>query len=308
MGKRRKIIILGLPFFAEKLCKNLQHFDKKNTYIHLNTYYSKWDKIKAFFLIPNASLVYSINGSLTKSKVFDLAIKKNVPLLMQWVGTDVLLAKKAVESKVALSEYINKAHHFAEVSWIKQELDDIGIQASLLNFASFDKKFDAKLPNGNQLAVLNYIADASPGFYGIDNYINLAKKFPDCTFYIAGTKAENYKPLPHNVEALGWVENMDEILNKVHICIRTTEHDGLSTFVLEALARGKHVIYSYPFQHCIFVKDFNAQVLAMEKLVESFKEGQLFPNNEGKLMIENEFNRQTIFTKLTQLFSSNAKQ
>ena len=57
MGRPLKIIIVGLPLFAERLAKSLKEFDPSNNYISLNTYYKRWDKIRAKFLIPRADLL-----------------------------------------------------------------------------------------------------------------------------------------------------------------------------------------------------------------------------------------------------------
>jgi len=69
-----RILIVGIPLFSERLQKEISEFDTDNTYIYLNTYYNTLDRVKAFFLIPFVDVVISINGTVTKSKVFDLAL------------------------------------------------------------------------------------------------------------------------------------------------------------------------------------------------------------------------------------------
>ena len=129
MGKSLKIVILGLPLFGERLAAHLNSYDTENSYRFLNTYYSKWDKFRSFWAIPKADAVFSINGSLNSSGAFDRTLKSNVPLIMNWVGTDVLLAEEAKSKGTYRTDYLEKAHHFCEVNWIKEELDDIGIVA-----------------------------------------------------------------------------------------------------------------------------------------------------------------------------------
>jgi glycosyltransferase involved in cell wall biosynthesis len=292
---------VGLPLFAKRLAERLSAFDPGNKYVALDTYYNKWDKVKARFLIPRSDAVFSINGSMTKSRVFDLALKKEIPLIMNWVGTDVLKAIEAERSNRANPEYKAKAIHFCEVDWIKEELSVIGIVPEIVNFASFDKEFELKLPEG-EFTVLTYISDGRAEFYGIKSVLNLANEFPEIQFLIAGTKAESYAPLPANVKALGWVTNMDELYDRSHVCLRFPEHDGLSTFILESLARGKEVLYKYPFNFCRHCDDDERLELEVRRLYSEFKSGELKINEEGAHFVQREFNSEHILNGLITRF------
>ncbi len=298
MGKPLKIIIVGLPLFAERLAKALSEFDTKNRYTFLNTYYSKKDKLKARFLIPRADLLFSINGSIVSSGVFDLAIRKKVPVIMNWVGTDVLLATDAFKSGKYRADYVSYAKHFCEVGWIQDELREIGINAEIVNFASFDKRFELNVPKSERYTVLTYIPKVRSDFYQPEIFLNVAKSYPQIDFLIAGTDASEYEPLPENVKALGWVSNMDELYEKVHACVRIPEHDGLSTFILEGLARGKDLIYKYSFDHCFKATDEAAFSDVLRKRLEVFNNGNWQPNSEGAEFIEKMFNRKKILGEL----------
>lgn len=301
MGRKMRVLIVGLPLFSKRLAEKLSEFDKQNTYISLDTYYNKWDKLKARFLIPQSDLVFSINGSMTRSRVFDLALRKKVPVIMNWVGTDVLKAIDAHKNGRAVMEYKEKAVHYCEVDWIRDELSEIGIVPEIVNFASFDNEFELKQPEG-KFTVLTYISDGRAEFYGIKSILKLAENNPDVRFLIAGTKADAYHPLPDNVEALGWVTNMDELFNMSHVCIRFPEHDGLSTFILEALARGKEVLYKYPFHHCHHCNDDQGLEEEMKKLLSEFNTGKWKVNAAGAEFIRNEFSSEVILNGLINRF------
>lgn len=293
-----RTIIVGLPLFAERLANSLSEFDSANRYKFLNTYYSKRDKLKARFMIPRADLLFSINGSIVSSGVFDLAVKKKIPIVMNWVGTDVLLARDAIKSGNFRQEYISYAEHFCEVGWIQEELKEIGIEAEIVNFASFDRVFDLQLPNTDRLTVLSYIAKIRSDFYGIDNFLKAAERLPQIDFLIAGTEAEEYAPLPSNVRALGWVQDMQKVYDQTHVCVRMPEHDGLSTFILESLARGKHVIYKYPFNHCHVCETEDELVIRLKELEQDLKSGSLMVNTEGASFIREYFNKERILGDL----------
>jgi glycosyltransferase involved in cell wall biosynthesis len=219
---------------------------------------------------------------------------------MNWVGTDVLLASEALKSGTFRKDYMDYATHFCEVSWIQDELKAIGIEAEIVNFASFDRVFDLQMPQSNRLSVLSYIAKIRSDFYGIDTFLNAAKRLPEIDFLIAGTEAEEYTPLPSNVRALGWVQDMQQVYNQAHVCVRIPEHDGLSTFILEALARGKQVIYKYPFDHCHVCETEDELVKRLQELDLDLKSGNWTVNTEGASFIREHFNKERILADLLQ--------
>jgi hypothetical protein len=294
MGGKMKVLIVGLPLFAKRLAENLNRFDPGSTYIHLDTYYSRFDKLKAFWHLRTADCVFSINGTLSTSALFDRAFKKGIPVVMNWVGTDVSAAVKAVRENRHLETYREKAIHFCEVAWIRDELTEAGIHAEIVNFAAFDQQFKPVAFSGDRLQVLSYISGSRPAFYGMDAFLGLARRFPEADFAIAGATGDGYHPLPENVKALGWVDNMNELFERSHVCVRFPEHDGLSTFVLEALARGKQVLYKYPFEQCIYCPDEETLAKGMEAVAHLFKQQQLPVNEEGMQFIRDEFNETVI--------------
>jgi hypothetical protein len=304
MGKKIKIIVVGLPLFAERLTKDLSDFEPSWKFVHLDTYYNKWDKLKALWQVPSADAVFSINGSATKSGIFDLALKNRVPVIMNWVGTDVLKAFQAKQEGNFKENYVTDCIHLCEVSWIADELKEVGIHAEILNFASFDTIFPESLVPEAPFTVLSYISSNRAKFYGIDTLLRLAKANPEIRFEIVGTDAMDYSPLPQNLTAHGWVKEMDLYFERAHACIRFPEHDGLSNFVLEALARGKHVLYKYPFNYCLHSPTESELDSNLKDLFSNFKEGKYTINKEGKTFIEQYFNRKVILSNLIKKLKS----
>jgi glycosyltransferase involved in cell wall biosynthesis len=302
MSKALKITIVGLPLFAERLAENLSAYDPKNSYKSLNTYHSKIDKVKAALRIPKSDCVFSINGSIQTSKAFDMALKKQVPLILNWVGTDVVNAIRAYKEGGYRKEYITDAIHFCEVNWIQEELKEMGIEAEIVNFAAFEKSFELKEASSDKFTILSYIPEVRADFYGIDSFINLAKIFPEINFVIAGSEAIEYQPLPSNLKALGWVEDMGEIYDESHVTVRFPEHDGLSNFILESLARGKKVLYKYPFNYCEHCFDEAELEKAVQTLYKEFKEGKSLINKSGADFIESNFNSERILGELVERF------
>lgn len=290
-----KVIIVGLPLFAKRLKDGLTNYDPFNKYIHLDTYYNKADKLKALLHIRRTDCIYSINGTVQSSRLFDLAFKKNIPVIMNWVGTDVLKAIEAYKNNKHQQHCIDQAIHYCEVDWIQEELKEIGIDAEVVNFAAFTKSYELKEVSAQRLNVLSYIPEIRSEFYGIQTIIRVANKFPSIDFSIAGTEAHEFEPLPENLKALGWVSDMNALYEEVHACIRYTDHDGLSTFILESLARGKEVLYRNPFNYCNHCPDEDQLEQKLVELEANLREGKSLLNEDGAHFIRDNFNEAVIF-------------
>jgi hypothetical protein len=302
MGERMKVTIVGLSLFAKRLAENLSAYDPKNSYKSLDTYHNNLDKVKAALRIPKSDCVFSINGTVQTSKVFDLALKKKIPVIMNWVGTDVVNAIRAHNAGDYRKEYITDAIHFCEVHWIQEELKELGINAEIVNFAAFEKSFELKKASSEKFTVLSYIPEVRADFYGIDSFISLANKFPEINFVIAGSEAKEYQPFPSNLKAFGWVDTMGDLYDKSHVTVRFPEHDGLSTFILESLARGKKVLYKYPFNYCEHCPDHDKLEKSVQELYDEYKEGKSLINEDGAVFIESNFNSERILGELIERF------
>lgn len=292
-----RVLIVGLPLFAERLQKSLSEFDSSNTYYCLDTYYNRKDRLKALLIIPRMDVIYSINGTLDKSRVFDFALMLKKRVMMTWVGTDVIKAKRLYKIN---QHYLKKAEHYCEVNWIQEELKELNINAEILNFFNFQINSRIEEPTVHKLSVLSYISEGREKYYGWDEIMQAARENQDVNFTIVGTKG--LQIVPDNVRCLGWTDNMDALFNSSHCTIRFVEHDGLSGFVLESLNKGKQVIYNQPLDHCIHVNNASDISTAIRMLKEKYaKEGTLV-NRDGFDYVSENFNREFIFNRLIKSF------
>ena len=292
-----RVLIVGLPLFAERLKNDLTEFDSTNKYYFLDTYYNKWDRIKVLFMIPRMDVVYSINGTLGDSRVFNLALKLKKKLMITWVGTDVIKAKNLKEVNQL---FLNKAEHYCEVDWIQNELLELNIHAKVLNFFNFKEPKKSSFTMNNQLQVLSYISKGREEYYGWNEVLKAAKKLPDVHFTIVGTDIE--KNLPENLKCLGWVEDMEAQFENCHCTIRFLEHDGLSGFVLESLFRGKHIIYSEDLDHCLHAKTADEIIEQLTYLNSQLNQKTLKINSEGIDFVKSNFNSDFILSQLIEEF------
>lgn len=292
-----KVLIGGLPYFAKKLVKNLSDFDKDNSYLYLEPCISFYSKIRTVFKFIPADIIYFIWGTIEANKLTDLALFMKKKVVMHWVGTDVTNAVTYYKNHSIKKRYIENITHFCEVSWIQDELKQIGIYAKIVQIATFDSKVSElkKLPT--DFSILSYVGEGREEFYGINKLIQLAIDFPGIEIKITGI-AHYKKPLPENIKLLGWVKNMFEQYNNCVLYLRLPEHDGLAFSVLEALASGRYVGYSCNFENTIFINTYTRLKEVVRNFYDEFNNGLLGINFSGVEFIKGHFNRDTVLEAL----------
>ena len=287
-----KTLVIGIPYFAQKVAENLADIDRRNTYIALDPSGKRADKIRFLLHLPLADIIYLIGaytscGGSLKSALF---FKKKI--VMHWVGTDVLMAHQAFQNNTIDYGLIKHAKHLCEVSWIQEELAQIGIYAEIVQIAGFENKVPAPAPLPEKFSILTYIGKTKgrAEFYGIKHLIQIAKDFPDIEIKIVGN-AEYDQPLPPNIKLLGWVTDMESQYKGCILCLRLAEHDGLSFSVLEALMHGRYVGYSQNYEAAYFVPTYEDIKNLVSELYLSHQAGTLKENREGFSYIQKNFNK-----------------
>lgn len=296
-----KILIIGLPYFTKKLVKSLSDFDKHNIYMALDTYSSKIDKVKYLINIVNTDIIYSIGGSICNSKAIDIALFLGKKVIMHWVGTDVTKAINTFRNNVFQQDFINKVVHFCEVSWIYEELQEIGIVACIVPFVTLDNKIAEQKDLPDNFSILSYVGRNREEFYGINNLIKLANDFPNIEIKVVGISEYN-KPYPANFKLLGWVDDMDSQYQECVLYLRLPEHDGLAFSVIEALANGRYVGYSHNYDQTFYIEDYSTLKSRVTILYDLFNGGFLPRNEEGLNFAENEFNKKYVLNTLLHWF------
>ena len=139
-------------------------------------------------------------------------------------------------------------------------------------------------------------------YYGYEKLMSAAKSFPNVDFTIIGTNGKNEKL--SNVKFLGWVDNVSDLMEQHHVCLRLVEHDGLSGFILEALYKKRHVIYSEKLNHTVHVKSETDLHNALDNFKKKLDQQKLEANLPGKKFVEKSFNTDKILSELIEEFKS----
>lgn len=297
-----RVLINGLPYFGKKIANELNEFDSDNSYVFLDTYYSKWDKIRFRLLLPFCGAVISFNGVSDRSGSLDLVLKKKKKLLMQWHGTDVQLAVERFQKGELYADYIRYAKHFFSAPWFGRELKGIvdkGIYApfSYVDQIGNDTRYD-------ELSVLSYVAKGRESYYGWEEIKKAAVAYPEVVFMIVGSDGEGLS-YPENVRFEGWVseDRMFYLYRHSPVFIRLCEHDGKAFSVSQAIAAGAEVIWNYPVtEEEGLTTVFNGDIIAtLGELFTSIRERGMNPNSKNIKFAKDHLARAIVLNSYTAL-------
>ncbi len=266
-----RIWVTGAPFWSEVGAGLLKRagFDAQSRPISAEALpvYLRWCKPLRWIgysscsllvlLLSRASVIHVVSPCWGSRYLCWLAHGFGKKVFLHWIGSDVL---DPVEGIVAPGQgkkrdwWIRHADaHFADSPALVDALAEIGIHAELFRLLTDTILYEDEMLLPPSHAVLAYWSPGRRRFYGGDLVEQLASEYPEIPFYIMGVNADG-EDRPSNLHSLGWVDDPEELYRKTSILIRMPRHDSLSTMVLEALARGRWVIYSHAFPHTEFAE------------------------------------------------------
>ena len=294
-----RVLINGLPYFSERFAKDLKDFDKESSFIFLDTYNSKLAQLKFLFLLPFADCVISFNGVTDNSGSLNYVVKWKKKLILQWMGTDALLAMQRFKNKTIKRDYIDHAANFVDSIWLKEEVESVQLSTEFVYFKSVEvfpsiEKYD-------KIAVATYIAQNRQEFYGLNRVIALAKQFPEIEFNIFGMDVSEIE-LPSNARLHGWVQGavFKKAIKETPIFLRLTDHDGFSVAVIEALSYGAEVLMSLPYDLTALATNEDQTYLALKNAIQKVESRGMTPNHEQIELIKIRYNRERLVTSYLQ--------
>ena len=264
----------------------------RNIIIKFKNYISYIKTLRRVDMVYVIGQAAHINLRLIIAKLF----KKIV--INHWIGTDVLIARKKKIHRKINQFFIDV--NLASAPWLKNELMELGINATLLPIIPAGMRYEvAKMPKEH--SVLVYMPEGRESFYGKKYIEYLAKEFPNIRFFIVANSNKELIKLK-NVTFLGKLSlnEMEALYDKISILIRLPEHDGLSLMLLEALVKGKQVIYKYKFPYVYTPLDINNLREIFEEIIK--KPPRV--NYEASEFIKNNYNEKVIFNELMNILNS----
>lgn len=236
--------------------------------------------------------------STNTGKVFRQARKRNIPVIVHWIGSDVIRLRDhiAEHGTPPAYQFDHITRHLADSPALAAELKELGVETDVVRLLPRSVNADAG-PLPDAPAVLVYLPSGAEDFYRIDIIKSLAAAWPQVPFYIAANDGNDVGDCPANMQFLGEVKNMDALYRKVSVLIRICRHDSLSAMVLEALARGRYVIYSEPFRHTLQASDTETAMTQLAALLQQTK-----PNDAGAQMVATEFSWRREIERLCEIY------
>lgn len=257
--------------------------------------------LRALRQAAGADLVYLVGGQVARwSRPHLLTRAVRAPVVMHWAGTDVLHARAAVRSGHATETLLRRPTHWAGAPWLVDELAEIGVGATWQPHSWVPPTGDVPLPSG-PLTALAYLPEARQRFYGVDAVCRIAAALPEVRVLVVGTRS--VPNAPPNIEAVGWVDQIADVLARCHVLLRLPRHDGLSFMVQEALALGRYAIWNHPFPGAMRASTSAEAISALQRLAVQQRAQALPPNSVGAAHARERFSADRIRTELLDGFA-----
>jgi hypothetical protein len=232
--------------------------------------------------LRRCDIIYQIGGRVSSGKFLQAASllgKKNI--VMHWVGSDTLDEQEEVANGNTNPWVLGNLHHWAESDWLVKEVGALGVPCELVPLPpALAPELPSALPG--KFSVLMYMPTIERGsLYGLDRMLEVARELPHVAFVLVGLLDGPIPNPPPNLEIHGRVPNLREFYRRASVVWRPVRHDGVSWMVLESLAHGRHVLWTYPFPGCIAVSNAMEAREHIARLYQMHLQGNLRINEEG---------------------------
>ena len=289
-----RVVVHGLYDFCERLPALLkgEQWDVR----HFS--YSPVGLVTLANDLRRCDLAYTWGGRISFGKFLWTARclgKQNIVLL--WCGSDVLFAQKQLMTQ-KVEPWIAEKIHWAVSPILADEVRALGLRCEYVQ-ASFVEPVAVVKPLPENFSVLMYMPSVAKGsLYGFDQMLEVAHRLPAVEFNLVGVEGGQVPHAPANLKVHPRV-TIAPFIERATVIWRPVRHDGgISFMVLEALARGRHVLYSYPFAACTQVTSAAAACAEIEKLFVLHKAGRLKKNDGGVEVVARSYTSETVRDEL----------
>jgi hypothetical protein len=216
-------------------------------------------------------------------------------VVMYWSGSDVLGAQQQY-AEGTKSHWVAGRIHWAGAPWLAEEVRAMGLPCEYIpiTWVPIQKEI-APLPE--RFSVLVYMPGVRLAkLYGLERILEAARAFPEIDFRLMGLVEGQITMAPSNLEILGRIadNNMADLYRRATVYWRPVAHDGLSFMSLEALSRGRYVMWSYPFPHCAQTSNLEQDMAELRRLYTLHQAGMLPLNRPGIEIVKQRFSPQAI--------------
>ena len=289
-----RILILGLPYFGTALAGHLSARGWRAEFAaHPGRSPAGWATLIP--RIARADVLYLIGSRAERGSPQDRLLRiRRRPTVIHWVGTDLQIAAEE-QANGALSESVlTRPFHWCDAPWLVGELAALGGTGEYVPLPVAGLASEAPALPARFRALLYYPLDAyDREVFDFETLWRLPQAFPEVAFTLIPSPTESLsQPLPANLEAHSWVTDMDALYAETTVYVRLTSHDGTSHMALEAMSRGRYVIWTHPLRGSTLARGFEEVSAALRTLIDHHVRGTLALNQEGMATAREEFEAQ----------------
>ena len=306
IARPRRVLLHGLPYFCNKLSAILKDASWD---IRHHPRHTPAELLALLTDLARCDLAFTWGGRLSFGKFLRAArILDKKKLVMLWCGSDVLFAQKELADGKTDS-WVKEKIHWAVSPTLVEEVRSMGLPCEYVQ-ASFVQPVAVPAPLPDRFSVLVFVPGREQAdLYGLDRILEVADTLRTVQFTLVGWRQGPTFQHPPNLKIHGWVQNLTPFLEQATVFWRPVRHDaGISFMVLDALAHGRHVLYTYPFVACSHSTTAHTALLELERLHGLHNSKSLFLNEAGIRAIAQEFNpgrvRATLLNKWAEIISS----
>jgi hypothetical protein len=305
-SRPRRVAVHGLPYFCARLSKILKDPD----WDVRHHFYQPSRLIRFAADLWQCDLAFTWGGRITMGGFLRAARclgKKNVVIL--WCGSDVLYAREELSAGRKTDSWVAERIHWAASPALAEEVRSLGLSCEYVQ-VSFVEPVATPAPLPARFSVLVYVPTLErASLYGLDRILEVADGLPSVEFTLVGLQRGETLKGPPNLKVLNRVDSLAPYIEQASVIWRPVRHDaGISFLVLEALAQGRHVLYSCPFPSCIHVTTATAARREIESLLSLHESKRLFLNEAGIRTITQDFTpervRANLFAKWTEVINA----
>ena len=300
--KRPRLLILGIPHFGTLLTDMLAARGWDVEYqAHPGRNPASWTKLLP--KIARADILYLISARIERRSPLDVLLRsRRKPVVVHWVGTDALRARKAYEQRNLSARASEQPVHWADAPWLRDDLRAMGLRVEHVPLPVPDVTSEP-LPLPETFRVLMYLPEdrANREVFDEETILQLPGGLPDTEFTIFPASAQSLPaPMADNLTAQPWTDDVDALYQSSTVYARLTRHDGMPLSLVEALSRGRHAIYPHPFPGSIQASGFAEVRAALQELKSRHDAGTLGLNQEGVAYVRDRYDPETLTAELEE--------
>lgn len=275
-------LLVGYPHHVRAVARFVNQNAKRWRLIAEGT--DRASRDRALTRVPFVDALVAFGGPAPNALLAACMRRRAKPVAVVWAGSDVLEIRDSPDeiARVKARRY----RHAACSAALAQELCDLGIPATELRLVVAERRA-ALAPLPSRFSVLAYCPGSREDVYGVDVMRELMRLLPHVHFHIIGGYRGD--PSVPNATYHGWIDDVGPIVDAATVVVRPTRHDGMPLMVLEALARGRYVVWSHPLDGVLHARSADEIAAHLATLQHAHAEGRLSFNEVGFSAIENSF-------------------